>query len=102
MTIKVGPGTCIVLQKAVVIAAGANPARRAAAAVSPGVNRLAVRLAEEGGLRRQVEGRAGDAGSRSMCRGSQQQSSRTIIARNSRVFEIAFFIFVALIARALN
>ena len=53
---------------------------RAEAAVSPGVNRLPVRLVEESGLRRQVENRAGgaagDARSRGLHRSRDQQGGR--------------------------
>ncbi len=84
------------------MAAGAKPTGRTVTAVTPGVDRLPVRLVEVRRLRRQVEGRAGDARSRSVSRRREQHATATIAARSSRVFEIAFFIVIALIAAAPN
>ncbi len=97
VTISVGPGTCMVGQFApgILVAGGLKRGREAAgAAVSPGVNHLAVGLADVAGLGGQVErGGAGDPRSRSVARaGSEQGQPLPSAMRSSRVIEIALFV----------
>ena len=84
-------------------AVGAKPLRRAGAAISPGVDRLPVRLGEVGRLRGQVETSVPVMpGSRSMRRRREQHRRCRHQRQRAVLFiEIAFFMFVALIAALL-